>query len=310
MSKRVPNHPHAVGWAAGLVAIAGAAAADAKNWSDWSAPASFEAIPGSSDLLNTAVVDGCSSLSPDGLELYFTSSRAGSQAVDIWVARRSSTSEGFGDPVNVGAPINSASVEFCPTITQGKRLYFSSLREGGGDLYVSRLTKDGWSTPQNLGPNVNSSATEESASVYEDKEGREVLVFSSRREGRGRIYQSIDGGPAELVAGGVNSSAADQRPSVRKDGLEIFWDSTRSGLGNSDLFTATRSSTSEQWGTAVHLESLSSAAGPPGDGFTLGYDARPFLSWDGSTLFFGSVRPGGEGLPDGYYATREKITGN
>lgn len=296
--------------AVGLAALACASAVAAKNWGEWSAPQSIEAMPGASSLLNTAAVDGCSSMSHDGLELYFTSSRAGSMAVDIWVARRSSTSEGFGAPENLGAPVNSPAVDFCPTIRPGKRLYFSSTRhDGAGDLYVSRLGKDGWSTPENLGPNINSPSVEESASFYEDEEGREVMLFSSRRSGRGQIYQSIDGGPAQLVAGGVNSSAADQRPGVRKDGLEIFWDSTRSGgLGNSDLWTATRSSTSEPWGTAVHLQSLSSA-GPPGAGFTPGYDARPFLSHDGSMLLFGSVREGGEGLSDAYYTTRRKITG-
>ena len=309
MSRAIRRGVRALALAGGLAGIATATAVAAKNWEEWGAPTSLESLPGSSALVNTAAVDGCASLSPDGLELYFGSSRPGSAAVDIWVATRSSPSEGFGPPVNVGAPINSSGAEFCPTITHGKRLYFSSTRSGAGDLFVSRLGKDGWSTPENLGPNINSPAVEEAASFYQDEEGREVMVFSSRRSGRGQIYQSVDGGPAQLVAGGVNSSAADQRPSVRKDGLEIFWDSTRFGtLGNSDLWTATRSSTSEPWGPAVHLLSLSSA-GPPGDGFTLGYDARPFVSWDGSMLLFGSVRSGGEGSADMYISTREKITG-
>lgn len=292
--------------------VLAASTAGAKNWGEWAAPASIESLPGSSTQVNTPAVDGCSSQSSDGLELYFTSTRPGgmSPAPDIWVATRESTAEGFGTPVNLGAPINSPAVEFCPTIRQGKRLYFSSSREDGqGDIYVSRRGKDGWSVPQNLGPNINSSSVEESPSFYEDEQGREVMLFSSRRSGRGQIYQSVDGGPAQLVAGGVNSSAADQRPSVRKDGLEIFWDSTRSGtLGNSDLWTATRSSRSEPWGTAVHLQSLSSA-GPAGAGFTPGYDARPLISWDGSTLFFGSVRDGGDGSADIYFTTRGKITG-
>lgn len=299
-------------WAASAVTLATSTMVSAKNWSQWSLPVSIETVPGSSAQLNTAALDGCPSLSPDGLELYFTSSRAGGLgSVDIWVARRSNTEEGFGNPQNLGAPINSGFAEVCPTLTQGKRLYFSSNRGGLGDLYVSRLTKDGWSQPRNLGPNINSAAFDESASFYEDEDGREVMVFSSRRNGRGQVFQSVNGAPAQLVAGGVNTVGdADQRPNVRKDGLEIFWDSTRFGtLGNSDLWTATRSSTSEPWDTAVHLQSLSSA-GPPGTGFTPGYDARPFLSRDGSTLLFASVRPSGEGSVDIYFAKRTKLTGN
>ena len=300
-------------WAASAVALATSSTVAAKNWGGWSSPASIETIVGSSTQLNTAAVDGCASLSPDGLELYFTSSRGGGLgAVDIWVALRSNTEQGFGDPQNLGAPINSSAAEFCPTIRPGKRLYFSSTRAGAGDIFVSRLTKDGWSQPTNLGSNINSAAAvDESPSFYEDEDGREVMVFSSRRTGRGQIFESVDGAPAQLVAGGVNTvDNSDQRPSVSKDGLEIFWDSTRFGtLGNSDLWTATRSSTSQPWDTAVHLQSLSSA-GPPGAGFTLGYDARPFLSRDGSTLLLGSVRPSGEGIADIYFATRTKLTGN
>jgi len=36
-------------------------------------------------------------------------------------------------------------------------------------------------------------------------------------------------------------------------------------------------------------------------------DLRPTLSWDATTLYFGSVRPGGEGLQDLYVITRDKL---
>lgn len=53
-----------------------------------------------------------------------------------------------------------------PTIAQRKPLYFSSTREDGqGDLYVSRLTKDGWSEPMNLGLNINSASLGEGVAV-------------------------------------------------------------------------------------------------------------------------------------------------
>jgi hypothetical protein len=301
-----------LGTTAMLAAALAPTQAAAKNWSDWAAPASIEALPDSSTLINTPGVDGCASLSHDGLELYFTSARPGGLGgPDIWVARRSSTSVGFGAPENLGAPVNSSSIEFCPTIMPGGRLFFSSGRsDPAGDLYVARRGPHGWSQPENLGPNINSSgAVEESAALYEDGQGREVLHFSSGRSGRNQIYYSVDYAPAALAPGGVNSSAADARPSISKDGLEIFWDSTRSGsLGGPDFWTATRSSTSEPWGTAVHLVDLSS--GGPGGMFQPGFDARAFLSWDRSMLILGSARDGAEGLNDILFTTREKVTGN
>jgi hypothetical protein len=144
---------------------------------------------------------------------------------------------------------------------------------------------------------------EEAPDFYEDDEGREVMIFT-RRNLAGTVadlYQSIEGGPASLVPGGPHSSAADARASVTKDGLTIFWDSTRSGsLGLQDLYYATRSNTSEPFGTAIHLSSLSSP----------GFDARPYISWDGAFLTFSSGRAGNVSpAPDMWLATREKITG-
>jgi hypothetical protein len=94
----------------------------------------------------------------------------------------------------------------------------------------------------------------------------------------------------------VNSSAADARPNVRHDGLEIVWDSTRTGsLGATDIWSASRSSVDEPWGTAVQLgNGINSAAG----------ESRASLSWDGTRLMFGSTRVG-EGSSDIYTSTRE-----
>jgi hypothetical protein len=130
-----------------------------------------------------------------------------------------------------------------------------------------------------------------------------VLYFSSTRNGHPAqdIFYSVNFGPAQFASGGVNSSASDARPNVRHDGLEIVWDSTRTGsLGATDIWTASRSSVDEPWGTAVQLDNgINSAAG----------ESRASLSWDGETLVFGSTRPGGEGSADIYVSTREKVTG-
>ena len=273
---------------------------------------SIELLPGSSSNINTEFVDGCPGLSPDGLELYFTSNRPGGLGgVDIWVAKRSSTSAGFGEPVNLGAPINSEHNEFCPTFTQGDRLFFSSTRDDPpprGDIYMVKRGPHGWGPVQRLGPNVNSSSgIDEKVAMFEDEQGRTVIYFSSSRNGRNQIYYSVDFGPAFPVAG-INSSNADARPGVSKDGLELFWDSTRFGSvgGGTDFWTATRSSTSATWGAAEHLGSLSAPG--PGIFFGPGFDAGAFLSWDRSALIFGSAR-GGEGANDLYISTRQKITG-
>jgi hypothetical protein len=38
-------------------------------------------------------------------------------------------------------------------------------------------------------------------------------------------------------------------------------------------------------------------------------ETRPWISWDGTTLYFGSMRQEGEGSNDFYVTTRERLTG-
>ena len=283
----------------GLLAVTAAAAWAMPAFDDWSGLFDVESLPGSSTEVNSASIDGCASISPDGLTLAFNSFRSLNQ--QIWLATRNSTSEGFGDPVMLPAPINTQAQESCPTITQGHRLYFtrSTGTAGTGDLLVSKLGPNGWSNPTNLGPAINTSANvEEGVSFYEDDQGREVLVFSRRPNGPfvgpgGNIYESVDGAPATLVAGGPHSSGSDNRPSVTHDGKTIVWDSLRTGSQSSDIWYATRSTTSEPFGQASQLSQVNTALA----------DTRPFISRDGEMLIVSSNS-------DIWFATRDKANGN
>src|SRR5688572_30822324 len=132
-------------------------------------------------------MDSCAVQSPDGLSLYISSNRTGGLGgLDIWVARRDSADDPFGAPENLGAPINSAANDFCPAPVRGNRLYFNSNRTGGCgalDLYSTHFNKGEWEEPQNLGCDINSSASDGYASYFEDDEGNSYLYFSSNRTG-------------------------------------------------------------------------------------------------------------------------------
>jgi hypothetical protein len=265
-----------------------AAAVAMPSFGDWSAPVDVESLPGSSTDINSTSIDGCASISPDGLTLAFNSFRTGNQ--QIYLSTRTSTSEGFGEPEMLPATINTSGIESCPTLTQSNRLYFTRTLGDPGDLFVSKLGPKGWSEAERLGPAVNDPAlVEEAASFYEDDDGRQVLVFSRRPAGPlvgpgAKIYQSVDGAPATLVSGGPHSSSSDARPSVTHDGRTIFWDSLRSGGPN--IWYATRSNTSQPWGQAVHLSQLGTAI-------------RPYVGWNGEVLIMGASS-------DIYFATRDK----
>jgi Tol biopolymer transport system component len=269
---------------------------------DWSEPANLASLPGTGAGISTPAVDGCASLSPDGLSVAFTSNRTGN--FEVYVASRASKGQGFGTPERLPAPINTSANDACPTLVQGNRLFFSSDRDDPAyDLYVARRVAGSWSVTH-LGPNINRTGWEEESAAIFDDGNHEVMLFSRRLldGSEGKIYQSVDGGPATLVPGGPHSSASDNRPSITHDGKTIFFDSTRYGtLGGPDLYYATRSSTSEPFGPAIHLQELSSE----------GFDARPFISWDGTMLTFGSARAGNPSpAPDTWFATRSKAVGH
>ena len=126
-------------------------------------------------------------------------------------------------------------------------------------VFVHAQGSSQWSTPSNLGA---------------------VLNFS----------------PAVLVPE-LNTPSDDQRPNVRKDGLEIIFDSSRTGSidGSSDLWTSSRKDTSTTWSQPVNLGTAVNT--PSAEG-------RPSLSFDGRTLYFMSAMPGGAGGQDLYVTTR------
>lgn len=254
----------------------------AKQFSAWADP-SQDGLGN----VNTTSLEGCSMQSPDGLSLYFASDRLGGLgATDIWVAHRVSTDASWGAPVNLGAPINTAASEVCPTPVRGNGLFFVSARPGGyglGDIYFARLTAHGWTAPVNLGGGVNSSAGEAGPSYFE-ADGHAFLYFSSGPD----IYaseQASNGswGSAAPVTE-LNSTSNDFRPNVRKDGLEMVFDSNRAGgSGGQDLWTATRESVHDAWSAPINLVNLN----------TTSDELRASFSWDAKTLYFG--RTGGLG---------------
>ena len=107
-------------------------------------------------------------------------------------------------------------------------------------------------------------------------------------------------GPAVLVPE-LSSPKEETRTAIRRDGLEFFLSSSRPNglIGKNDIWVSTRGNTLDPWSTPVNL---GSTVNYPGS-----VTGAPALSWDGTTLYFYSDRPGGFGARDLYVATREKI---
>ena len=285
------------------------ASSRAQKYSDWSAPINLGPI------VNSTSMDRAPAISKDGLSLYFASNRPGGfLGEDIYVSQRETRDDEWGLALNLGPIINTTSNEMVPAFSRdGHLMFFASNRPGGlgVDIWVSRRehTHDdfAWQPAENLGAGVNSFSLDEGPSYFENDEGGvPQLYFSSSPPagGPGSIFvseQAADGsfGPAVLVfeLSGLGNT---RRPSVRHDGLEIFFGSERPGIPNSqDLWVATRETVFDAWSAPINLGSpLNSAL----------VDVQPYISADRETLFFASNRASG-GPTDLYMSTRRKGSG-
>lgn len=154
-------------------------------------------------------------ISPDGrTALWFSRDRPGGPGgYDIWIARREGTEWAPATPVS----FNSPGRDFDPAFSRdGRFVYFCSDRPGGigkDDLYRVAVTATGFGTPENLGPQVNSAASEYAPMLSPD--GRRLLFSSDRPGGAGRhdLYTARSKGRGFAAAAPL--ARGDQHPRRR-----------------------------------------------------------------------------------------------
>lgn len=134
--------------------------------------------------INSEYNDANASLSADGKKLFFVSDRPGGQGgYDIWVSELGADGK-WGEPKNLGEPINTPDWEGAVFIApDGLTLYFSSNGHegyGGADIFRSDYQNGKWSQPQNLGDKIN---TEGNDTYFTIPGAGDVAYFSSTREG-------------------------------------------------------------------------------------------------------------------------------
>jgi hypothetical protein len=289
------------------------------RYSQWAAPANLGCR------VNSPYDEAGPAISKDGLSLFFGSNRPGFGNFDLYVSRRDSIDAPWGAPVNLGPVINTDRTENVPALSRDEHwLFFNSDRTSGSfgsaDIWASwrdDIHDDfGWEQPINLGSGINTAGFDAGASYYENgPNGAPLLYF-----GRGATMATTDlyvseGQPDGTFGPGVlvlelSSVANDQRPSIRHDGLELFFFSNRAGplSGSNDLWVSTRNSSTDAWDAPTNvLPTLNTAAG----------EMHPYIASDRRTLYFTSNRPGScvdadhqAANIDIYVTTRERTTGH
>jgi hypothetical protein len=175
-----------------------------------------------------------------------------------------------------------------------------------------------WEEPANLGCLLNTSADEIAPAFFRDPASGQAWLFYGSNRVVPDVSCAIPGvsicdydvyasplghhglaGPGVLIPE-FSSPGRDTRIFVRKDGLEAFITSNRVGGQGIDIWVSTRDTLSDPWSEPTNL------------GFPVNSpaeDGSPWLSRDGTTLYFFSTRNGvgAQGARDIWYTTRVRL---
>jgi Tol biopolymer transport system component len=238
-------------------------------------------------IISTGDMELNAAFAPDGRTLYFTKRTPKYQLWTILVSTLKGDRWSTPQVVNFSGQYG----DFDPFVSpDGSELFYSSNRPAPGkvkpdfDIWVVNKTATGWSTPVNLGPEVNTESQEYYPSV--SKNG--TLYFSSNRaggKGSGDIYRSrlVNGkySQPENLGDEINSKYSEGDPYIAPDeSFLIFVSYNRpDSLGDGDLYISLNQN--GHWTAAKHL-------GAPINSSAL--DFCPNMSPDGKYFFFTSER--------------------
>lgn len=195
-------------------------------------------------------------ITPDGRRLYFSSIRpvqgASRADIDIWMVE--GTARGWGEPIHLGAEVNSPDDELYPSASSDGTLYFASGPQAPGagrhyDIYRARSTGSGFSAREPLGAAINTTPASDDPGPQaawefnpEISADGTLLVFTSLRpggRGLGDLYASRFAGgrwtAAENLGPEVNTAADEYHPTLSRDRKQLFF--VRRGPAAGDFYT-------------------------------------------------------------------------
>jgi Tol biopolymer transport system component len=221
----------------------------------------------------------------DGKTLYF--SRGNGPNYDIWQATRQGTSGPFTSVTKALDRDGKWCIYGGWVSSENLRMYYHE--ESPWTMKVS--TRASVSDPWTSGTAIPGLSSFTSPIVPRLTQDELTVVFDATNtlDGMGSYDIYIASRPNTSSPFGnirnlseINSSAIDANPFITPDGLALYFHSIRNG--SSQLFEATRQSLNDPFGNLEHLSFFDSTYGA----------SSPFLSADGSTLFFS------QGTSNGY----------
>ncbi|HVU93807.1 MAG TPA: OmpA family protein [Puia sp.] len=258
------------------------------------------------DSINSTVSEYYPTITIDGNKLIYTR-RVNNFNEDFYEADK--VNGAWSKSISLPGNINTNQNEGAQNVSQdGQWLIFTGCNfpEGHGscDLYISYLTADGWSTPENLGDSINTEFWESAPSLSPDKRD---LYFSSRQpDGYGgsdlfvshRLLNGRWSAP-ENLGPTINTIGDEGTPFIHADNQSLYFTSSgHPGYGGDDLFV-TRKGPGGVWSKPENL-------GYPIN--TIENEGSLVISADGKTAYYASDRADSRGGLDLYsFEMREDI---
>ncbi len=250
------------------------------------------------DSVNSNVSEYYPTITLDGSKLIFTR-RVNNYNEDFyesdWENGHWTTAKGLAGDINTNMNEGAQNVS-----QDGQWLIFTGCNfpEGYGscDLYISYLTSDGWSTPENLGEGINTEFWEAAPSLSPDK--RDLYFTSNRPGGYGGndIYvshrmQNGHWSEPENLGPVINTVGNESAPFIHADNQSLYFTSNgHPGYGDDDLFVS-RKDAKGQWGNPENL-------GYPIN--TIENEGSLVIAADGKTAYYASDRADTRGGLDLY----------
>lgn len=250
------------------------------------------------DSINTEVSEYFPTITIDGNTLIFTR-RVNHINEDFYESRK--VNGIWSKAISLPGNINTNNNEGAQNISQdGQWLIFTGCNfpdgHGSCDLYISYLTADGWSTPENLGDSINTEFWESSPSLSPDKKD---LYFASRQPdgyGGSDLYVShrlLNGNWSvpENLGPTINTIGDEAAPFIHADNQTLYFTSNgHPGYGGDDLFV-TRKQSDGTWSKPENL-------GYPIN--TIENEGSLVIAADGKTAYYASDRADSRGGLDLY----------
>jgi outer membrane protein OmpA-like peptidoglycan-associated protein/tetratricopeptide (TPR) repeat protein len=204
-------------------------------------------------------------------------------------------------PQNMGDSINSAALEYFPSLTiDGSKMIFTRRINSDEDFYESDFINGKWSNAKPLGGKINTNFNEGAQNISQDGQ---LLVFTGCNypEGQGScdLYFSIktNNGWSEPQNLGpmVNTDFWESSPSLSPDKRDLYFSSSMAGgFGGRDIWVTHRLPT----GRWSRPENLGEAVNTSGD------ESCPFMHADNETLYFNSNGHPGYGMTDLFFSKK------